>query len=162
MQSIKHEAKRNAELSTNIDNFRTRYKETSYDGTIDVTFPAGNIKTLDRNLFKLLAESNLVTFEPRWHQRPDYVSIDYYNTPMFWQLILYINRISSIEDFRDLENIYVPPFSLIVDIMRDRVPSTEITSLDESTESHSEARYFKIYPLNDREKNIIKALEQLS
>jgi len=162
MQSIRHEAKRNAELATNIDNFRSRYKEISYDETIDVTFPAGNIKTLDKNFFKLLAGSNLITFEPKWHQRPDYVSIDYYNTPMFWQVILYINRIASIEDFKDLEDIYIPPFNLIVDVLRDRVPATEIIDLDEEVENHSEARYFKIYPLDEREKNIIKSMERLT
>jgi len=162
MQSIKHEAKRNAELSTNVDNFRSRYKESSYEGTIEVSFPAGNIKTLDKNLFKLLAGSNKVTFKPTWHQRPDYVSIEFYNTTMFWQLILYINRIPSIEDFRDLETIYVPPFNLIVDIMRDKISKTEIVDLDEDTSDNSEARYFKIYPLDDRERNIIKAMELLT
>jgi len=162
MQSIKHAAKRNSELATNIDNFRERYKETNYDGTIDVTFPSGNIKTLDKNFFKLLAGSNTVPFKPKWHQRPDYVSIDFYNTPMFWQLILYINRISSIEDFRDLEIVYVPPFSLIIDIMRDRVPESEAINLDAEVETHSEARYFKIYPLDEREKNIIKSIERLT
>jgi len=162
MQSIRHEAKRNSELATNIDNFRSRYKETSYDGSIEVTFPAGNIKTLDKNFFKLLAGSRLVTFEPKWYQRPDYVSIEYYNTPIFWQLILYINRIQSIEDFVDLEEIYVPPFNLIIDIMRDRVSSAEVVDLDEEVENYSEARYFKIYPLDEREKNIIKAMERLT
>lgn len=162
MQSIRHEAKRNAELSTNIDNFRARYKETSYDGTIEVTFPAGAIKTLEKNFFKLLAGSELVTFKPEWHQRPDYVSEDKYNTNIFWQLILYINRIPSIEDFRDLEYIYIPPFNLIIDILRDRVSSTEIIDLDAEIDTKSEARYFKIYPLNEREINIIKAQERLS
>lgn len=162
MQSIRHEAKRNSELATNIDNFRSRYKETSYDGSIDVTFPAGNIKTLDKNFFKLLAGSNLIIFEPKWYQRPDYVSIEYYNTPIFWQLILYINRIPSIEDFVDLEEIYVPPFNLIIDIMRDRISSTEVVDLDAEVENYSEARYFKIYPLDEREKNIIKAMERLT
>jgi len=162
MQSIRHEAKRNAELSTNIDNFRSRYKETSNDGTLEVTFPAGNIKTLDRNFFKLLAGSELVPFKPEWHQRPDYVSCEKYNTPMFWQLILYINRISSIEDFRDLESIYVPPFNLIVDILKDKISSSDITDLDQEQDIYVEARYFKIYPLNEREINIIKAQERLT
>jgi hypothetical protein len=162
MQSIRHEAKRNAEMATNIDNFRSRYKESNYDGDIDVTYPSGNIKTLDRNFFKLLAGSELVTFEPKWHQRPDYVSISRYNTPMFWQIILYINRIPSIEDFRDLESIYIPPYNLIIEVMRDRVSRSEIIDLDAVTETHSEARYFKIYPLDQREKNIISATERLT
>lgn len=162
MQSIRHEAKRNAELATNIDNFRSRYKESSYDDTIDVTFPAGNIKTLDKNFFRLLAGSNLVPFETRWHQRPDYVSLDFYNTPIFWQMILYLNRVPSIEDFRDLEDIYVPPYGLIIDVMRDRISKTELVDLDEVEGNHSEARYFKIYPLDEREKKIIKAMERLT
>jgi hypothetical protein len=161
MQSIKSEAKRNAELATDIDNFRSRYTEISYGGTLDVTFPAGDIESLDKNLFRLLAGSELVIFKPSWYQRPDYVSFEYYNTTIFWIIILYVNRIASIEDFVDLDKIYIPPFNLIIDIMKDRVPESQIADL--TTEQNvSEARYYKVYPLNDREKNIIKAGERLS
>lgn len=161
MQSVKTEAKRNAELATDIDNFRSRYTETSSDGNTTVEFPSGDIETLDNNLFKLLAGSDLVTFKPSWHQRPDYVSFEYYNTTIFWTIILYVNRIASIEDFVDLDEIYIPPFNLIIEIMKDRVSSSRVESLA-TEENVSEARYFKIYPLNDREKNIIKARERLS
>jgi|GEM_PF-1562355 len=161
MQSIRNEAKRNAELSTNIDNFRSRYTEQSYDGGTTVTYPAGDIEALDKNFFKLLAGSMLITFKPDWYQRPDYVSDEYYNTNIFWPIILYINRIASIEDFKDIDEIYIPTYDLIIEVMRDRVSSTDITSLEEE-DNHSEARYFKIYPLDDREKNIIKSRERLT
>lgn len=159
--SIRTEAKRNSELVTDLDNFRNKYIEYSnLDSDINVTFPANEIEAYEKNLFILLSRSRKVEFKPEWYQRPDYASEEYYNTNIFWALILFVNRIPCIEDFKDLTEILIPPYSLVLDLLKDRVSGTP-SNLEEEA-NYSEARYFKIFPLDERELETIAARERLT
>ena len=160
MESIRGEAKRNAELAVDLDQFRSRYLDVTDDGEITVIFPASEIFSFEKNFFLLLSKAEKVKFIPRWHQRPDYTSYDYYNNTIFWPMILFVNRIPSAEDFRDVDYILIPPFESILQVVKDRVTDDPISMEEE--EVYSEARYYKIFPLDDREKRIIKAKERLS
>ena len=160
MESIRGEAKRNAELATNLDNFRSRYKETTQDLETEVIFPAYEIYSFEKNLFVLLANANKVVFKPKWYQRPDYVSYEYYNSVIYWPIILFVNRIPSIEDFKGLDEILIPPFNSILQIVKDKA-DRYITDLD-SKEISRGSKYYKIFPLDDREKNIIAARRNLA
>lgn len=161
MASIRDEAKRNSELITDLDNFRNRYIEySSVDPDLNVTFPANEIEAYEKNLFILLSRSKKVEFKPEWYQRPDYVSKEYYRTNIFWALILFVNRIPCIEDFKNLTEILVPPYSLVLDILKDRVKDGPI-NLEEEV-NYSEARYFKSFPLDTKELETIAALERLT
>jgi len=160
MESIRGEAKRNAELAVDIDNFRSRYLDITDDGDITVIFPSSEIFSFEKNFFLLLSNAEKVKFIPRWHQRPDYCSYDYYNNTIFWPMILFVNRVASTEDFRNMDEVLIPPFSSILQVVKDRVTDEPVSIVE--TVTYSEARYYKIFPLDDREKNIIKAKERLS
>lgn len=159
MESIRGEARRNAELATDLDNFRSRYRETTNDLQTTVTFPSGEIFSFEKNLFVLLANAEKVKFKPKWYQRPDYVSYEYYNSTIYWPLILFVNRIFSIEDFKELDDILIPPFNSILQIVKDRVDDT-ITDLD-GEDAKTGAKYYKIFPLDERERNIIASRRSL-
>jgi len=162
MFSIKREAKRNSELVTDLDNFRNHYIEYSdTDEDLNVTFPANEIETYDRNFFMLLSRSKKVSFKPEWFQRPDYVSKEYYGTNIFWALILFVNRISNIEEFKNLSELLIPPYNMVLDMLKHRVPSDDIITLEEDV-NYTEARYFKIFPLDNRELEVIAARERLA
>lgn len=160
MESIKQEAKRNAKLATNLDNFRSRYMDKSDDGELKVIFPAAEIYSFEKNFFVLLANSKKVTFKPEWNQRPDYLSKEYYGNVIFWPLLLFVNRINSIEDFTGLDEVLIPSFDLLLEIVKDKIPYDNITSLEEDFKL-SEARYYKIYPLDERELATIESQEVL-
>ena len=116
MYSVRREAKRNSELLTDLDNFRNHYIEHSnLDLDLNVTFPANEIEAYDKNFFILVSRSRKVTFKPEWFQRPDYVSKEFYGTNVFWALILFVNRIYSIEEFKDLTEVLIPPYNMILD-----------------------------------------------
>jgi len=159
MESIRGETKRNSELATDIDNFRSRYQETTSNLEITVTFPSGEIFSFEKNLFTLLSNAECVKFKPIWYQRPDYVSHEYYKNTIYWPIILFVNRVFSIEDFKELDEILIPPFSSILQVVKDRVndPITNLTNV----EANSGSRYYKIFPLNEKERNIILSKRNL-
>ncbi|MCK5018460.1 MAG: hypothetical protein KAS32_15480 [Candidatus Peribacteraceae bacterium] len=159
MESIKPEARRNSKISLDLENFRARYLEKDTENDIQVIFPALEIATFEKNFFILLSDSKKVKFEPSWEMRPDYVSMDFYNTPVLWPLILFVNRINSIEDFTGLDDVLVPPYDKIIEILKDRVSKGELVNLEEEA-STTTSRY-KIYPLDDKELAKKRASEAL-
>ncbi|MCK5018599.1 MAG: hypothetical protein KAS32_16180 [Candidatus Peribacteraceae bacterium] len=159
MESIKPEARRNSKISLDLENFRSRYIEYDTDNDLEVIFPALEIATFEKNFFVLLSDSKKVKFEPSWEMRPDYVSSDFYKTTVLWPLILFVNRINSIEDFTGLDEVLIPPYNKIIEILKDRVSKTEITILE--TESEVDTSKYKIYPLDDKELAKKKADEAL-
>ena len=80
METIVTEAKKNTNLISDIDNFRSRYMEIDYDTGTTVLFPSMEIYTYEHNLFRLLADSEQVRFIPKWEMRPDYASYDLYGS----------------------------------------------------------------------------------
>jgi len=130
MQTIDAEATRNAGLITDLDNFRSRYLESDYEKGQAVIYPSSEIYAYEQNLFIMLAQSTLEKFKPSWTMRPDYASYDLYGTVIHWTLLLFVNSIYSVEDFRGLDEILVPPIDILHEIIRTRVPKSQIENLD--------------------------------
>lgn len=164
MESIKSEVAFNILIPTDLDNLRLRYKETlmTEEGIpdLEVIYPSPEIYALDKNFFTLLYNSQKVSFKPRWQQRPDYVSYDYYGTTIYWPVILYINRKDSIEDFQNIDYIYVPSEDYIYRLASDRVIDTEDLNVVE--ELSTKISYFTAYPLDNAERKKIEAANSLS
>ena len=154
MASIIGEVRRNVSLATDIDSFRSRYLDVIYDykGNIDIEvyFPAFSIYAYDKNFFVLLAKSKKEKFKPRWQQRPDYTSHDIYGSVIYWPLILYVNRINSIEDYKNIETVLIPPFNIIFEISKVRVPVDDINSLEEDY-TYTEYNYYRLHPLEQEQ-----------
>jgi len=126
MFTIKNDAKQKSSKIHSLDNFRSRYVEIDWETGRSVIFPACEIYAYEKHFFRLLSESKKETFKPRWEKRPDYASFDMYGTETYWTLLLFVNNIYSIEDFIDLDFIFVPPINLVNSIIDDRVKETEI------------------------------------
>ena len=130
MERIDTEAKRNSKLITDLDNFRSRYHEFDIETGNHVVFPSGEIYTYEHWQFVMLSEATVEEFNSSWTMRPDYCSYDMYGTVVHWPLILFINNIYSIEEFKDLDTVLVPPYSLIVRLVRFKVPRDEIEEVN--------------------------------
>lgn len=160
--SIKTESKKNSKLVTDIDNFRNKYVDIDYDNNIEVIFPSFDVLTFDRNYFMLLSASRRVKFKSRWYMRPDYVSYDMYNTTIYWPLIMYINNIFSREDFVDLDSILIPPYTSIFQLYSNRLVDKKITPIQETVDETFSNQFYKKYPLDSREQNIIDTQNELN
>jgi len=91
-------------------------------------FPDPNLETIDRNLYYLLRQSKEVLFDQKYKYRPDYLSFDEYGTTAFWEVLLYINRVPSIEDF-NLSTVVIPSKESLIFIMRDLFPEKPVTEI---------------------------------
>jgi hypothetical protein len=114
--SIKNIADTNSRMPTDLDNFRSKYIDKDINNGIIVEFPCFEISVFEKYRYFLLSSSTLVDFKPRFFMRPDYVSYDYYNTEIYWPLILYLNDKPCIEEFIDMEQIIVPSLSSIIEL----------------------------------------------
>lgn len=148
--SIRTEAKMNSNLVSDIDNFRSKYLEYDYETDISCLAPAFEIYSLEVNKFTLLRDCKLATFKNNWRMRPDYASYDLYGTVIYWPIILFANSVQSIEDFKDFEKIYVPAFSSIMQVLRNKVPSDEIEKIKEP-EISAFVSYLQRSPMDDLE-----------
>lgn len=156
METINSESYQNSNLVTDLDNFRGRNLETDRESGLSVLYPSCEIYAYEQNLFRLIAESRLVRFKPKWTMRPDYASFDMYGSVIHWPLLLFVNDVYSLEDFKNLYEILVPPISLIAEMIRDRVPRTEISQLDAFIPIPG-ISMFQRKPFDDIEKNKLAA-----
>jgi len=115
--TIDVESRQRVIIPIDIDFMTDTYKTTS--GLF--TFPSLSLWTIEKNIFYLLRDSVQKTFERKYLMRPDYLSFDEYGTTALAQLLMYVNNVSSIEDF-DLDTVIVPTFETIVDICKDKFP----------------------------------------
>jgi len=129
METIKSEAIKNSSKSVDLDNFRSRYIDAPLGVDFTVTYPSTEIYTYEHHYFVLLSKSSYVEFKPSWEMRPDYTSFDMYGSVLFWPLILFVNNVYSIEDFIDLDGVYIPPYRFVLQMVRDRVPKHHIEPL---------------------------------
>lgn len=156
---IDKEAKSNLDSPSDIDNFRDRYVDIDKTLNLSVISPGFEIPTLDKWLFILLSNSELVDWDNKWTYRPDYVSYKYYNTTIYWYIILYVNQIDSLEDFKDKDKIVIPNIISIKDMISDKVPITYENSYTES--EYPSVKYYKRYPLDELEIETINASAEL-
>lgn len=147
MERIDDEAAANANLATNVDKLREFYVET--DGEISVTFPAFSVFSLDYNFFRLLSNARKIPFDIKWSRRPDYASKEFYGTTIFWYLILYTNSVSNIESFVDLDEILVPSYASILEVLRYNRLLDDVVDLAEPP--NRAADFYKSHPMDEDE-----------
>ena len=117
------DAEKNILLATDSDKFRKKYKETK--NNIDITFASPYFYTLEKYKFYLLRKSTNIVLNHKYYYKPDYLSYDEYGTETLWYMILYLNNISSIEQF-DVYDVVLPTYGAIIDIAGERVGSQVI------------------------------------
>ena len=94
------------------------------------TFPSPTLEMIDQNLYYLLKNATQKKFERKYLMRPDYLSYDEYETVALAQLLMYVNGVSSIEDF-DLQEVIVPSLSAIIEMLKDKYPTRDADDLTE-------------------------------
>ena len=125
-ETIDRESRQRANLAIDVNFYGDRYKtENGY-----FTFPSPSLDTLDQYLYFLLQNSKEKTFERQYFMRPDYLSYDEYGTVALAQLLMYVNGVSSIEDF-DLQTVIIPTMSAITEMLKDKFPKRDIEDLTE-------------------------------
>lgn len=128
--SLELEVLKYANHPANPDYFCSRYKLIDSDKNTEVIFPSFEYETLENNFFRLIYNSRIEEFQPRWYMRPDYTSFDMYETPIFWYIILFVNSIPSIEEYKNLNYVIIPYRTTISDMIAEKVPRTEIYTYD--------------------------------
>lgn len=161
MRSIKLEVKQNIQNYLDVDNFRSRYFDYENDSKLYVSFPGFELTTLEKNICYLYDNCSIHEFKDRWYMRPDYTSYDFYNTVIYWPIILYINEIYCIEDFRDLEEVLIPSMSSILEISRDRVSKNDLINVNEVIEEINTNMYYKRFPFDKIEKQKIENIDKV-
>lgn len=160
--NIKDESYLFSNIASDLDNMRSRYLEHDWDtGDLSVIFPSGEIYSIENNKFRLLNNSKKIRFENRWSMRPDYVSYDHYGSVIYWPIILFVNNVSCLEDFRNLEYLYIPDYDDILEVIRDRIPNDEIQPLEIFVVDES-VKYLKKSPLDDLELKQIESRRRIS
>jgi len=100
-----------------LDNLRGYYIDGSIPEKLNVIYPSASIEKLEDVYFRLLFESDIITFNEKWNMRPDYASYDIYGSIIYWPVLLFINNIQSIELFRNLEHIISPRIAAMEEII---------------------------------------------
>lgn len=161
--SIKTEAASNRRQSTDIDNFRNFYSDFDPFSKLYVKFPSFDIISFEQNFYIIAAKSKEVPFINRWIMRPDYVSQDYYRTTVLWPMILYLNGVFTIEEFRGFKSILVPPMNVVIDLVKNRNVDKEILKASEEKKpSNKINRFYKKYPLDKFENDQRRAAKELT
>jgi len=161
MRSLKFESKLNIQNLLDIDNFRSRYLDYDVDLFLFVTFPGFELTTLEKNICFLYNNCSIHEFKNSWYMRPDYASYDLYNTVIYWPILLYINNINVIEDFRNLNQILAPSYSAILEITRDRVAKNEIINVREKQVEINKNMYYKRFPLDKIELTTVDTMKKI-
>ena len=107
---IGYEASTMSSVSSDVDLYRYKYRESEQQtdlSKVDITFVSPIFSVYEKHRFSLLRNSTIVQMTPRWKYRPDYLSYDKYETTAWWQLLLWINNVKSLEYFT-IDNIIVP------------------------------------------------------
>lgn len=124
MFTIDVEAKKNKQLPISLD-----YMGPSYVTENGIIFPSPSFWLLEKNLFFLSASSIKKLFDLKYTMRPDYLSYDEYNTVLFAPLLMYVNGVFSVEDFKLVE-VIIPKISYISQILIDKFPEISVDNLE--------------------------------
>ena len=113
MPSIDVEAKRAIGLITDIDRYRNRY--VSKEANISIEFVSPSFEVFECNRFYILKNSIKRPLEQKYHFKPDYLAYDEYGTTTAWPMIMYINNISSMEDFT-VPEVIIPNYGVLLNL----------------------------------------------
>jgi len=126
--TIVQESRQRSRLAIDINYSGNRYRTNNKL----FTFPAPTLETFDQHLYYLLKHSEQKKFERQYLMRPDYLSFDEYGTVSLAQMLMYVNAVTCLEAF-DLQNVLVPSFSAVVEMLKDKFPTQDPNTLIEVT-----------------------------
>jgi hypothetical protein len=131
--TINLESKISAGMLIDVDKYRNKYVinevDSSTDTKLKIEFISPFIKVYENFKFFLLKNSVIKTLSPKNFYRPDYVAYEEYGTTSLWTLLLFVNDISTIEDF-NVSEIYVPDKSVISTLISNIIANNVAVSLD--------------------------------
>lgn len=158
--TIDQEALTSSRLASDVDGFRRRYnmKEVNAAENISVQFVSPKIICFEEYRFVLLQKSRTEILKSKYYYRPDYLSYDEYDTTNYWNLLMFINDIPTIEEFNK-DTILIPSRSAVLRITRDTVlrdPIHELVQTNELFIPETE----KLYYAPDSLPNIVDAVVQ--
>jgi len=134
--TIDIESKLQSRLLVDIDKYRLKYVTREKDelsGTdLTIQFASPYIKVYEHFKFFLLKNSVRKKLSPKNFYRPDYVSYEEYGNVSLWNLLLFINDISNIENF-DVDEIYVPTKTAVTVLTNNIVAANIPIDLDMPT-----------------------------
>lgn len=120
--NISVDAERNYLSNLNSDNLRYMFQLEAYveyaNNTIkksNMVFLDFNNEFLDINRNFILSQCVIKEFRPRWSYRPNYLSYDMYGSQIFSYLLMYINDITTVLDFK-LDYVKVPTTSCLKEL----------------------------------------------
>jgi alpha-L-fucosidase len=125
--TIDNEARQQRRSPFDISKMSDRFKTSN--GLF--SFDSPSLDTIEKNLYFLLRQSTVKNFERKYRFRPDYLSFDEYGTPILDKLLMYVNNVQTVEDFKDLKEVIIPTKSSIVEILKDNFPDKDPADLDE-------------------------------
>jgi hypothetical protein len=126
--TIDKEAERFARSPFSIEKMADRYKTNNNL----FSFPSPTLATIEKYLFFLLRNSTVKTLDAKYRWKPDYLSHAEYGTVVLWQLLMYVNQVSAVEDF-DLKEVVVPSLQAIIEMNQSNFRKKdvdELTSVD--------------------------------
>lgn len=119
--NIALESKRNSKLVSDQDNYRFKYIQKFKEQDLSIFFSGFELFAYEKNYFYLLSQSTKYDFKPDWIMRPDYTSYDVYGNVLFWPLVLFMNNIASLEEFRDISYVLLPSRDAVLEVTKDRI-----------------------------------------
>ena len=120
-------------VSSDGDNYRNAYKTTELQPNgdiVSIVFTAPSFAIFDKYRFYILQHCKLKDMTIRHKYRPDYLSYDEYGTTNWWQLLLYINDIPTIQEF-DREKILVPTLECIGTLESEATSMRNVNNINE-------------------------------
>lgn len=140
--------------ASDIDLYRYKYRdfEKQIDGSnVDISFVSPIFSVYENHRFMLLANSTIEQMTPRWKYRPDYLSYDKYGTTAWWQMLMWLNNIKSIEYFTE-DTVIVPTSDAVAKIEQEAYLSGGYIDINED-EKHKKTLFtLYINPTSNIEK----------
>lgn len=148
--TINQEALSSSRLASDVDGFRRRYtmKEVSDIETISIEFVSPKIICFEDYRFFLLQNCTTELLNSKYYYRPDYLSYDEYSTTNFWNLLMFINEVPTIEKFK-IDNVLIPSISAILKISKDviqRNATQELVPINELFYPETEKLFYYKQP----------------
>jgi len=95
---------------------QSRYRKMYYFSEYDLIIPSPLMGVLDRNKVYLLESAKSIQLDTGYHYRPDLFCYDTYSDPGYYFILLYVNDMFSMLDFKT-ETIKVPESARVNDVL---------------------------------------------
>jgi hypothetical protein len=141
-ETIDAESRKSVQLVTDLD--RQRRKYVVQNGNVKVQFVAPAIFNYERFFFYLLRNSSYGQLNKKYFYRPDYLSYDEYGTTTLWALILFINKVKTIEQFIG-PKVYIPTYNSILEISKYDQELVKPVDVDELNAPNENIKKLQVY-----------------